>query len=459
MFDKITLLNNATLDSASEKDALAIAKKFTKTGLKILAADFGFAWWKINGSYQLAYKSPKMPYSPNLPRKKGGNEQAQKKRLPFFVSIVNKKNYTPKYDVSPYMQSYVIIPIAYADKMYGNMVLCYKKKHIFTEEKKSLALALGNAAAQAITIHNLMQNQKQARLAAEQQQAHFRALIENSYDVIIQLNAEGKILYVSPSAVRISGYDPENLVGMNIYDLIHTNDFSKVQMHLQRILKNPNSLSTLEFRSRHKNGSWLWLESTAVNMLANPSVKSIVVNLRDINERKKGDDSMRQQALHDPLTTLYNRQAMFAHFDIALELAREKKNLLAVLFLDADNFKVVNDKYGHAIGDSVLKIIGNRLQSSIRSGDIVARFGGDEFVILLKKIVSAKEAEIVAKKILKKIVSRIKIKRHNIRVSVSIGIALYPRHGKNKELLIKRADDALYQAKEKGRKRYQVYQS
>ncbi|MFA6269851.1 MAG: GAF domain-containing sensor histidine kinase [Candidatus Paceibacterota bacterium] len=159
---KITLLNQTMLDSLTELDNLKIIEKFTEVGLKIFEADFGFAWWKTsteNEEYHLAYKSADLPYIPQLPRERGGNFEAMKNRTPIFVENVKKENYEKKYDVSPYMKSYVIIPITYNKYLYGNLILCYKQKHIFTEGDKELSISLGNITAQAITIRDFTQKE------------------------------------------------------------------------------------------------------------------------------------------------------------------------------------------------------------------------------------------------------------------------------------------------------------
>ena len=163
--DSLTEVDNLKIDNPK------IIEKFTEAGLKILEADFGFAWWKISKNddkYSLAYKSAGLPYEPRLPRERGGNFQATKKRTPIFVENVDKKNYEKKYDVSPYMKSYVIIPIAYNSHiLYGNLVLCYKKKHIFTEGDKELSVSLGHITAQAITIRNFAEKEYENLKKAE----------------------------------------------------------------------------------------------------------------------------------------------------------------------------------------------------------------------------------------------------------------------------------------------------
>lgn len=155
---KITVLNETILDSMTEKDATAIVKNFTESGIQILEADFGFAWWKFGDSdeFKLAYKSPNTPYEPFMPRKKASHYTSIKKKKPIFDSNVSGKKYGTS-DISPFMKSFVIIPIYHKKHIYGSLTLCYKKRHVFSEEELTLAQAIGHAAAQAITIHRLVQ--------------------------------------------------------------------------------------------------------------------------------------------------------------------------------------------------------------------------------------------------------------------------------------------------------------
>jgi signal transduction histidine kinase len=154
---KLTVLNDTILHSMTEKDANAIVKNFTESGIKILEADFGFAWWKFADSdeYKLAYKSQSTPYEPFMPRKGANHSTAIKNKKPIFDSNVVRKNYGTS-DISPYMKSFVIIPIFHKNHIYGSITLCYKKRHIFSEEELILSQAIGNTTAQAITIHRLV---------------------------------------------------------------------------------------------------------------------------------------------------------------------------------------------------------------------------------------------------------------------------------------------------------------
>ncbi len=158
---KVTLLNDTILDSMTQDNDKIIIKNFTETGIKILEADFGFAWWRFsnNKEYKLAYKSPTTPYMPFVPRKRASHFTALKTKKPFFDSDVKKEKYGLS-DISPFMKSFVIIPICHRNYIYGSVTLCYKKKHVFTKQELTLAEAIGNTTAQAITIHRLLETEK-----------------------------------------------------------------------------------------------------------------------------------------------------------------------------------------------------------------------------------------------------------------------------------------------------------
>ena len=188
---KIALLNQTTLDSLAEVNILKIIERFTETGLKILGANFGFAWWKNpeDDKYKLAYKSPNTPYEPKLPREHGGNFMAEKNKTPIFVEKTIKENYEKKYDVSPYMESYAIIPIIYKNYLYGNLVICFKKEHIFTDEDKELSASLGNTTAQTIIIHRFIEQEHKALKKAEMLKYTWKLLKEEKLKTEFIANA------------------------------------------------------------------------------------------------------------------------------------------------------------------------------------------------------------------------------------------------------------------------------
>ena len=455
--EKITLINETVLECFNEPDENKIVKAFTESGIKILEGSFGFVWLNSASSneWKLIYMSPNLPYTPQLPRDDGKNSEVIKNLTPYFVEKIEAR--PDEYDVSPYMKSFVILPIQHQGNIYGNTVICFKESRLFSQEDKILCAFIGNSAAQAITINRLVKSEHDARLDAENQKRRFQALIENSYDITFLISGEGRILDVSPSAEKIFGYPQATLIGRDILEFIFGEDIPMISLQLQTLLQQPEVQKTIEFRYYDKNGSLRWVEATVVNMLSNPVVGSIVANVRDVTERKTAQETILHQALHDPLTHLPNRKEFKVRLGQALETAKRHNRKMALMFLDIDRFKSINDALGHGVGDTLLKVIGTRFASSVRAEDTVARFGGDEFLILLNEIHSPDEAVKVAQKILKTTAIPVQIGEHTFHPTVSIGISIYPFDGEDDDTLKKHADIALYRAKANGRNGYSLY--
>ncbi|MBV9493942.1 MAG: EAL domain-containing protein [Acidobacteria bacterium] len=185
-------------------------------------------------------------------------------------------------------------------------------------------------------------------------------------------------------------------------------------------------------------------------------IAGVIGLIRDITERKAAEQQIEYQAYHDALTGLANRRLFQEHLTLALALAQRRSRLVAVLFLDLDHFKLVNDSLGHSIGDALLRQVANRLKASVREGDTVARVGGDEFTIVLQELAKREDAAVVAQKVLRMISEPVDVTGHRLYVTTSIGITLYPDDGDDAETLLKNADNAMYRAKAEGRNMYQM---
>ncbi len=297
-----------------------------------------------------------------------------------------------------------------------------------------------------------------AALASDlgQSEARFRSLVQNASDVIIVVDAAGNISYESPAVERVLGYRPEGRIGTNALATVHDDEAARVREILGYVAQNPREFRTLEFRVRHADGSWRWLEVTATNLLDDPSVRGIVGNYRDISERKVLEAQLAFQASHDALTGLANRFLFRDRLEHALARGRRHREPVAILFLDLDDFKTVNDSLGHSAGDEMLVAVAERLRSCLRQSDIAARFGGDEFAILLEDTAGA-EAEIAAKRILEVLEPPFVVQGRSLRAGTSIGIALAEDGLLGPEALLRNADVAMYAAKAAGKNRYQVF--
>ena len=284
----------------------------------------------------------------------------------------------------------------------------------------------------------------------------FKSLVQNSSDIVMVLDPQGRITYQSQSVERVLGYPTRDRLGHDGFIGIHPDDEAFVRGVFSNLVRTPGGEFVAEFRVRHADGSWRVMEATAKNLVDDPAVNGIVVNERDVTDRRALEEQLRHQALHDPLTGLANR-ILFAD-RVQHALARGPDTSLAVLFLDLDDFKTVNDSLGHIVGDEFLMRTAERLQLALRAEDTAARLGGDEFGILLEET-NAEAAVEIAQRILSAVRRPLPAGGREVSVSASIGIALNDSRGKTAEELLRSADAAMYTAKSRGKGSLELYHS
>jgi diguanylate cyclase (GGDEF)-like protein/PAS domain S-box-containing protein len=294
-------------------------------------------------------------------------------------------------------------------------------------------------------------------VALEKGKEHFRSLVQNSSDVITLISADGVIRYQSSSVERILGYREGQLVGKPFGDLVHPEDRTQVLRKIDEAINIVGPPLGIECRLRREDDSYCPVEVTITNLLALPSVEGLVLNTRDVSERKSLEEKLTHQAFHDSLTDLPNRAAFRIHLDHALHADTNRR--IAVLFLDLDDFKAVNDTLGHEIGDQLLAAVGARIASTLRPGDTVARLGGDEFAVLLKNMEDEQIALRVADRITRQLVHPFAIGGKEITMHASIGIAGLVTGQEAADDLVRNADVAMYIAKSKGKARYVEYEA
>ena len=284
--------------------------------------------------------------------------------------------------------------------------------------------------------------------------ARIRALIDSSPDLITVIDASGHILYQSPAIARMLGYQESAPRGTSLAHLLHPDDTPLMTNGLRRAREGSGAVEPVECRWRYADGSLRWLETVCNNLLDDPKVAGIVLNSRDVTERHQLSEQLRRRAFHDALTGLANR----AKFEERLEhvLAGEGAPL-AVLFIDMDNFKTVNDSLGHSAGDQVLEEIAHRLRSCTRVGDTVARMGGDEFGVLLVGRDASIRASRIAERILRELSAPLELRARPIALRASIGIASGHPTQTAQEIL-RDSDLALYAAKRAGKGQAHLYQ-
>ncbi len=280
----------------------------------------------------------------------------------------------------------------------------------------------------------------------------WRSLIQNSSDMITLLAQDGMVQYESPSIKKIVGFLPEELVGKNIFEYIHPHDIPGVMSAFGAVVQEPGCSTTVEFRFQHKNGDWCYLEATGQSLVNEPSVGSVVINSRDITERRLAEEKLHYHAMYDSLTHLPNRHHLLKKLEQVLAYAQQDQNYhFAVLFLDVDRFKVINDSLGHSTGDQLLIAMSRRLETCVRSQDIIARLGGDEFIIILTDLQAEEVAIQTAERVAKSLSQPYQFYETEMYSSVSIGIVLSTTKYQDSEDLLRNADIALYRAKAIGR--------
>jgi len=299
------------------------------------------------------------------------------------------------------------------------------------------------------------------RLSAERALAErerlFRSLIEHASETITVVQADGTITYESPSLRRVLGYEPEELIGRNVFELVHQRDRARAMDQLDLLLRRPAQTARLEVDYLHRDGTWRTLEAVGRNLLADPAVAGIVINARDVTDRKRAEAQLLHDAFHDRLTQLPNRALFLDRLNHRLTVAqRGESDPFAVLFLDVDRFKVVNDSLGHSVGDQLLVALARRLRSTLRPGDTVARLGGDEFTLLLDGADVA-EARLVADRIHEALQRPFDVGGHDVYVTASIGIASSQTRYRAAEDMLRDADLAMYRAKDQGRARHETF--
>ncbi len=311
------------------------------------------------------------------------------------------------------------------------------------------------AVVGSIGVHVDITERRAAAEALRESEARYRLMAENSTDLITRVAFDGTILYASDASRRLLGYEPAEIVGLRARTLIHEDDRDEVRQ-LARLIHETGP-TTFSYRVRRKDGSLVWFETTSRAVKeTNGDIQEIVSVSRDISERRRAEEQIEYQAYHDALTGLPNRWLFRDRLTVALAQARRLKKPLAVMFGDLDRFKLVNDTLGHTFGDELLKTVAYRLKSTLREEDSIARMGGDEFTVLITDLKGAEDALTIAQKLLDVVAQPMRVEGHDLFITTSIGIAMFPDDGDSAEVLLKNADQAMYRAKESGRSAVQL---
>lgn len=299
----------------------------------------------------------------------------------------------------------------------------------------------------------------EAERALREAESLFRSALENAPIGMAILSLEGRFTKVNRVLCQLLGYQQAELEALSFAEITLPEDLQADLNSMQRLLNGEIDTYQMEKRYRRKDGEMVWVQVTGSVMRdADRTPLYFLAQIEDITERKQHQEQIRQLAFYDTLTGLPNRRLFLDHIDQALTQAKRYQRSMAVMFLDLDHFKQVNDKLGHDIGDQLLQGVASRLTASVRHGDTVSRQGGDEFVVVLAEIAHPEDAAHVAQKILDALDAPFALQGHIVQVGVSIGIAIYPVDGSDDiQELMKKADIAMYAAKGLGRNQYRFF--
>ncbi|WP_166397049.1 sensor domain-containing protein [Rubrobacter marinus] len=298
------------------------------------------------------------------------------------------------------------------------------------------------------------------RKLAELQTRRFVSLVENSHEFVAIADLEGRVTFVNEAGRRMVGLDDAQLGRTRFEDCLVPEEAGLAAEIWSAVMRD--GFWSGELRLRHlKTGEPIPVlnESFAINDPETGRAINVATVSRDIAERKRSEEELRHQAFHDSLTGLPNRHLFLDRLQHALDRAARRRDLVAVLFLDLDNFKVVNDSLGHDAGDKLLTILAERLSACLRPEDTAARFGGDEFAVLLEDVKGTADAIEVARRIAAALRATAVVAEHEVFAEASIGITLGGAEGDSPEGLLRQADVAMYEAKRKGKANYEVFAS
>ena len=292
---------------------------------------------------------------------------------------------------------------------------------------------------------------------AEESALLWAKVLEDSAEGIVITDADRRILTVNKAFSTLTGYSPQEIIGADPRILKSGRHDAAFYHVLWRTIRESGQWQG-EIWNRKKNGELYleWLSITAVRN-AEGQLTHYVGIFSDITERKESADRIQFLASHDSLTALPNRLLMNDLIRQAVAASRRKETMLALLFLDLDRFKTINDSLGHSVGDGLLQRVAERLTDCVREGDTVARLGGDEFLVMLPELTRSPDAAVVADKIITAMRAQVVVDGHELTITASIGISIYPHDGADVATLIKNADAAMYHAKERGRNNYQFF--
>ncbi|TKC18482.1 EAL domain-containing protein [Robertmurraya kyonggiensis] len=285
----------------------------------------------------------------------------------------------------------------------------------------------------------------------------YRSIVDHNLDGVFTVTLEGKILEVNPAGQKLSGYTKKQVSKRSFYDLLPEEDIQKFRELFNKTTTSGVAQESLDCRVIHSKGYFLTTQIKIVPIVINSEITGAYVMTRDISEQAENAETIKYMAFHDHLTGLYNRRALLNDLEEAIKKNKKKSGTFALLSIDLDRFKYLNDTLGHLAGDRILIQVAERLSEYSNKNVRVYRLGGDEYSILY--VGDRRGATYLAQKILNLFSKSFYLNYQEYFISPSIGISMFPNDGKNAEMLIKNADEALFSVKERGKAHFQFYRT
>ena len=291
-----------------------------------------------------------------------------------------------------------------------------------------------------------------------QSEERYRTIIDTIADAYYEVDLAGNTTMFNDAYLKLYEYNREEMTGKNYRTYVDEENAGVAFWVFNQVFKTGNPTKKMEWEVITKSGTKKQVE-LSVSLIRDAQEKPMGFRgiISDITERRKSEETIRHQAFHDPLTGLANRILFYDRMNMAFNLARREKKMVAVIILDLDYFKEINDSRGHTVGDKLLKSVSERLSQVVRASDTVSRYGGDEFTLITPSLSNEGDALRIAQKIVKAFTEPFHLDLGDLTVTASIGVAMYPLHGQDIDTLMNKADAAMYLAKAMGRNRYFGY--